>query len=277
MSEAASDTPARLGFVGTGHIASALVEGFATSGSEQILLSPRGAAHSAALAARYPRVRIAVNNQEVVDGSDVVFLGVLPLQAPGVLDELHFRSRHLLVSLVALTPIDVVRSLAPNATVVRAVPIPAARRRESPTAYFPDEPRARTLFDRVGTAFPLPSERDLSVVWSITGLISATYELFETFGAWLMRNGTDPPTARAYTLAQFRALVRMADESQDQPFNALARSAATPGGLNEQALGILREAGVFGAIDASLDAILTRLLAPQPANGQPLPARPERD
>src|SRR3546814_6581800 len=67
-------TPARLGFIGTGTIAAAIVEGLALSGEEPILLSPRNADIAARLSDRFSHVGVANDNQAVLDQSDLVIL-----------------------------------------------------------------------------------------------------------------------------------------------------------------------------------------------------------
>ncbi|MBW2122428.1 MAG: NAD(P)-binding domain-containing protein, partial [Deltaproteobacteria bacterium] len=103
----------RLGFVGTGSITCALVEGLCTAEKPpaRILVSPRNPEKAAGLAARFLQVEVAPDNQAVVDGTDCVFLAVLPQIASGVLREIRFRSDQTVVSLIALTPIDQVRRL----------------------------------------------------------------------------------------------------------------------------------------------------------------------
>src|SRR5262245_4739042 len=92
----------RLGFVGTGTIAAAIIEGlFAADGAHSITVSPRNAEVAADLAARFANVRIAPTNQAVLDASDVVFLAVRPQIADGVLRELRFRPDHHVISLIA--------------------------------------------------------------------------------------------------------------------------------------------------------------------------------
>ena len=71
-----------LGFVGTGTIAAAMVEGL---GGKDVLLSPRGADMAASLAARFPGVRVATSNQAVVDGCETVVLSVRPQVAEEVI------------------------------------------------------------------------------------------------------------------------------------------------------------------------------------------------
>jgi pyrroline-5-carboxylate reductase len=74
------------GIIGVGAIAAAIVTGLCESGSDapSIVLSPRNADRAADLAARFPTVRVARSNQEVIDGSAVVLLCIRPQDAHGV-------------------------------------------------------------------------------------------------------------------------------------------------------------------------------------------------
>ena len=71
----------RCGFVGTGTMSAAMVRGLCTANPPvaSVAVSPRNAEKAAALAREFPgRVTIAADNQDVVERSDVVFIGVLP-------------------------------------------------------------------------------------------------------------------------------------------------------------------------------------------------------
>lgn len=82
-------------FVGTGAIAEAVVRGMCTSPSlsspPQILLSPRSASRSAALATEFKTCAVASTNQEVVDKCDLVVVALLAQNASTALKELSFR------------------------------------------------------------------------------------------------------------------------------------------------------------------------------------------
>ena len=75
------------GVLGVGSIATAIVTGLCDGVVEppEILLSPRNAERAAELAARFPSVRVAMDNQQVVDDSDVVVVCLLPTHAAEVL------------------------------------------------------------------------------------------------------------------------------------------------------------------------------------------------
>src|SRR3546814_17844960 len=120
-----TNTPPRLGRIGTGTIAAAFVEGLALSGNEPILLSPRNADIAADLASRFSHVSVASDNQAVIDDSDLVILAVRPQIADAVLGPLRFRPDHRILSMIATVSLARVREwTAPAVPVVRAVPLP---------------------------------------------------------------------------------------------------------------------------------------------------------
>src|SRR5580692_1158766 len=92
----------QLGFIGTGEITSAIVTGLSSSGTTHpIWLSPRNAVIANGLAKRFPGISVASSNQEVLDRSDTVVIGVRPSVAQPVLAELGFRPDHQVISLVS--------------------------------------------------------------------------------------------------------------------------------------------------------------------------------
>ena len=82
-----------VGFIGTGKISSAVVEGLCRSDVAElsIRLSPRNAQTSQALAQVYANVERCASNQQVLDASELVCLAVRPNDARQVLKGLVFR------------------------------------------------------------------------------------------------------------------------------------------------------------------------------------------
>ena len=91
-----------VGFIGTGKISSAVVEGLCRSDLEDlsIRLSPRSEQTSRKLAQTYASVERCAGNQQVLDESNLVCLAVRPNDARQVLKELVFREDHTVVSFV---------------------------------------------------------------------------------------------------------------------------------------------------------------------------------
>jgi pyrroline-5-carboxylate reductase len=251
-----------IGFIGTGNIASALVRGLCTSARppSRILVSPRNAGKAASLAAEFDQVRVAVDNQAVIDACDTVILSVLPQAAEEILTALNFGAGQRIISLIAVTPLDLTRRLvSPAEHVVRAVPLPSAARGLGPIALYPDDADAVELLGWFGTPVPAESERDFEVLWATTALIAPYFALLAEVCGWAEGGGVEAATARAYVAAMFHAISVLAVEERHVALGELRAEAATPGGLNEQALAEVRERGGYRAFASALDSILRRL------------------
>ena len=252
----------QLGFIGTGNITTAVVDGLCTAGIHglKILLSPRNAAKASRLAAKFAQVEIAPNNQAVVQGSDTIFLALRPEAAAPVVREIQFRSDHKIISLIAITPLAVLSDItAPALDICRAVPLPSVSQRNGPILIYPDRADAAKILKNVGQPFPLADERQLELLWTVTALICPYYALLETISNWAAAAGIDVQTAKGYTAAMYGALSQQAIDSSGKNFADLVNESATPGGLNEQALDILRRRGAYDAFITALDAVADRL------------------
>src|SRR5262249_54450121 len=109
---------AKLGFLGTGAITSAMVTGLKASREEPraILLSPRNAAVAAALADRFDNVSVAPSNQELVEECETIVIAVRPQIAQEVLAGLRFPSGANVISLVSGLPVRRLAALTAPAT-----------------------------------------------------------------------------------------------------------------------------------------------------------------
>ena len=141
------------GIIGVGAIAAAIVTGLCEHAADApaIVLSPRNAGRAADLASRFPTVRVAQSNQDVIDGSSVLLLCLRPQEARSVLPGLSFREQQAIVSMMAGISIEALRELvAPAQSIARAIPLPAVAAREGATPIFPPTEAARALFARLG-------------------------------------------------------------------------------------------------------------------------------
>ena len=236
----------QLGFLGTGHITSAMVTGLASSDDDRIRLSPRNAEVAADLARRFPRVSVGASNQDVLDTSDVIILALPPKPAPGILADLRFRTDHQIISVISGFPMkDLAAVVAPATGITRAVPLPSTAERAGPTAIYPSTPMVAALFARMGTAIPVEREDEFEAFCTVTGAIASHLAFVETVALWLTRHGIPEATARTYVATMLRGA-------------ANAEEHATPGGINEQLLQYLTRQGVFERLSEGLDAILRR-------------------
>jgi pyrroline-5-carboxylate reductase len=109
---------------------------------------------------------------------------------------------------------------------------------------------------------PVPTERELHLLWAVTGLISPFYAQMEAVQGWCVAAGADPEAAKRYTASMYASLASLAEQRTGTGFRELAREAATPGGMNEMALGMTGRGSALPDLRDALDAILERFGEP---------------
>ena len=251
---------ASLGFIGAGAITDAVVQGLHAAGNadHEIHLSPRSEARSRALAARYERVVREDSNAAAVAKSDIVFLAVRPQQMPE-LSGLRFRAEQTVVSFLAGTPIDHLRSfVAPATRLLRVVPLPCIGLRQGPILMMPSDPTVEALFDKLGDLIVLTDEANFASVSVITGLMSSHFELQNVALDWLKTQKVPDAQAALYVRSFFAGLgaIGLAAGRAGQSIDVADYE--TLGGLNEACRIRLSGAGWFGQINEALWAIQAR-------------------
>jgi len=93
----------KLGFIGTGNIVSDVVIGICKSRIpfKKIIVSPRNKQKALKLKNKFKKVIIAKDNQDVINKSDWVFLGVLPEVGKKILPKLKFKNKQIIVSFIS--------------------------------------------------------------------------------------------------------------------------------------------------------------------------------
>jgi pyrroline-5-carboxylate reductase len=251
-----------IGVIGVGAIAAAIVAGLCDGEARPpaILLSPRNAAIATDLAHRYPTVRVCADNQAVVAGASLVLLCLRPQVAAAALGDLTFQDGQIVVSVMAGVSVATLAPLvAPAREIARAIPLPSVARREGITPIHPPVAAAKDLFDRLGAAIVLSDAAAFEALFAATATIAAHFAYLGAIGRWLESQGIAPEMAERYVAAMFAGIAVSLRGEQD--FAHLARDYATPGGLNEQFLAGMTEAGVFAAVERGLLGVRDRLAA----------------
>lgn len=254
----------KLGFIGTGALSSAIVTGLKTleGNTTSVVLSPRNEEIAAGLAARFADVRVAKDNQAVLDQCDTIMLGVRPQIARDVLPALRFRPDHHVVSLIATFSRDEIAAMVgPAKRVTKALPMPMIAIRQGPTIIFPPDPDMAAFFGRLGTAIEVASESEFDALSVATATYASYFKYLETIHSWLKDNGVDDAKGRDYVASLFGALGQAPATTPDASFAHLAEDYATRGGINEQVLRELTEHGTFERFRESLGAIHRRITA----------------
>lgn len=248
----------RIGFIGTGEIAAAMVAGL-TGRGHQITVSERNGAMAAALVAQFSDVTIAPNQQVIAD-SDTVFLCLLADVARAVLPELRFRDDQRVISVMVDVPLADLRSLcAPVNEIAITIPLPSIAVGGSALPVYPDSIALRTLFGDTDMIIPCPSEAALNAHFAACAMASPILDQMREGAGWLAALTGDRTASEQYVATVFAGFLRSMTENPETSFADLLDSLATEGGLNATLRAHMRDTGAVDALTKGLDALKPRL------------------
>jgi pyrroline-5-carboxylate reductase len=259
----------RIGIIGVGEIARAVVDGLCSGVEElpcngveelpEIFLSPRGARTATELSQGYPNVRVCADNQDVVNRSEVVVIAVRPQQRSEALAGLRIGSSHVVVNVMAGVSTDELRRiLGADAPLIRAIPLPAVRERRCVTVTCPSHPVVDALFDRLGGALPIADEVVLNVFSALVATLSTHYGYLATLTTWAEKQGIASKDADRYIRSLFQGAGRALDD-ETRSLHQLAADHETPKGLNERIRTTWFDTANSDALVRALDVLLSDL------------------
>ena len=252
----------RLGFIGTGKIASSVITGICTSkiSFQKILVSPRNRNIAQKLKKRFRKVNIAKTNQEVVDKCNWVFLSVTPKVGKKILPKLKFRSNQKVVSFIATINLSQLKNiLGRKIKIVRAIPLPPISLGKGPVPICPPDKQIKNFFNKIGTTVEIRDERSSKNFWATSGMMAPFYEILKVLADWLVKKGIKRNEAQKYITSLFVALSEDSAINSKKDLKYLVKDSQTSRGLNEQAVKQLRKAGFYRSLEKSLNSILKRL------------------
>ena len=252
----------RLGFIGTGKIASSVITGICTSkiSFQKILVSPRNRNIAQKLKKRFRKVNIAKTNQEVVDKCNWVFLSVTPKVGKKILPKLKFRSNQQVVSFIATINLTQLKKiLGKKIKIVSAIPLPPISLQKGPIPICPPDKKVKSFFDKIGTAVEIKNEKLSKNFWATSAMMAPFYEILKVLSDWLVKRGIKRNKAQRYITSLFVALSVDSVNNSVKHLKHLVADSQTPGGLNEQVIRELRRAKFYKNLEKSLNTVLKRL------------------
>jgi pyrroline-5-carboxylate reductase len=247
----------RVGFIGTGEIAAAMVRGLAGQG-HQISVSARNAKMSAMLADELPGVTVAENAQ-VVANSDVVFLCLMANVARKVLPTLTFRPDQAVISVMVDVPVTALRMLcAPATQIACTIPLSAIATGGSMLPCYPQSAALEALFGQTDTVITVGSQDALNAHFAGSAVAAPLIALMQTGSQWLGQQTGDAQAAEAYVAGVFAGFLRQM-QSSGADFGTLLQGLATEGGLNASLKQHMHDTGAPAALVEGLDALKPRL------------------
>jgi len=252
----------RLGFIGTGKIASSVITGICNSkiSFKKILVSPRNRNIAQRLKRKFRKVSIAKNNQEIVNACNWVFLAVTPKVGKKIIPNLKFRSNQKVISFIATINLaQLKKAIGKKVKIVRAIPLPPISIRKGPVPICPPDKQVKSFFNKLGTTVEIKNEKSSKNFWATSGMMAPFYELLKVLSDWLVKRGIKRNEAQKYITSLFVALSEDSVMNSKKDLKYLVKDSQTPKGLNEQAVKQLRKDGFYRSLEKSLNSILKRL------------------
>jgi len=252
----------KLGFIGTGKIASSVITGICTSKISfiKILVSPRNKSVAQKLEKKFKKVSIAKNNQEIVNSCNWIFLSITPAVGRQIIKNLRFRASQTVISFIStITLAQLKKSIKVKAKIIRAIPLPPISLKKGPVPICPPDKSVKIFFDKIGTTIEIKNEKSSINFWSTSGMMAPFYELLKVMTNWLVKRGVPRNDAQKYITSLFLALSEDAVFNSKKDLKYLVKESQTPKGLNEQGVKELSKAGFYKSLEKTLNSIHKRL------------------
>ena len=252
----------KIGFIGTGQIAKSTILGILKSNLkvEKIYISQRNKKISRLLRKKSKKIRIIINNQEIIDKSNWVFLSITPTVGNKILKDLKFKKNQTIISFISTINMSQLKKyIKVKAKIVRAIPLPPISLRKGPVPIFPPNKKVKNFFNKLGTTVEIGNEKLSKNFWATSGMYASFYELLSTMSNWLVKRGIKRDKAQKYITSLFVALSENAIVNSKKDLKHLVKDSQTPRGLNEQGVKELRKAGFYRSTEKTLNSILKRL------------------
>ena len=252
----------KLGFIGTGKIASAVITGICNSQIpyKKIIISYRNKSIALSLKKKFKKITISKNNQEIVNSSDWIFLSVTPTVGEKIIKDLKFKSTQTIISFIStITLTQLKKAIKVKAKIIKAIPLPPISLKKGPVPICPPNKKVKDFFNKIGTTVEIKDEKSSINFWATSGMMAPFYELLRVMTDWLVKRGVKQNNAQKYITSLFLALSEDAVVNSKKDLKYLVKESQTPKGLNEQGVNELRKAGFYKSLENTLNSIHRRL------------------
>ena len=252
----------KLGFIGTGKIASSVITGICNSKIifKNILISPRNKLIAKKLSKKFKKVVIAKNNQEIVNNCNWVFLSITPIVGQKIIKKLNFKNNQTIISFISTMNLtQLKKEIKVKAKIVRAIPLPPISLKKGPIPICPPNKKVKKFFDQIGSTIEIKNEKLSINFWAISGMMASYYDMLRVMSDWLVKKGVKKLDAQKYITSLFLALSEDAVIHSKKELKYLVKESQTPKGLNEQGLKEMSKKNVYKSVVDTLSSIHNRL------------------
>ncbi|WP_439424710.1 pyrroline-5-carboxylate reductase [Oenococcus alcoholitolerans] len=249
----------KIGFLGAGHLATALIKGFLKSGldPEDIFVN---SPHSAKKLSEKFSIK-ADSFQHLIKEADYVFLAFLPNQLSNIFNDTveKIQADKVIISLLGPTSIDQLEKFFPENKIVRAMPNVNAEFQKSETALsfshkidLEDKKLVESLFNRIGHV-TLIDEKNFPVFSALSGSGPAFVAYFiEALSKSSENKGLNSVQALASSLYTVQGTVDNLLQGSSKP-KELIDAVASPGGSTERGIDFFEKSDFLETVDQAIE------------------------
>lgn len=252
----------KIGFIGVGKMATAIIKGLQNS-SFEIIISGSSPERSLEIAEQL-QVQAASSHQDLIDQSDLVILGIKPQLFESVLSGLAFKQP--LMSMAAGITLDRLRQLTnPQLPLLRIMPNINAQIQQSTTGLCGNDlvspellQTAQGICDYFGSTIII-AEKDFDTFTALAGSAPAyAYFFIEALAKAGVKNGLPKDQSLAIILQMLTASAQNLVLSGNTP-NALIDQICSPGGATIAGLVELEKLGFSYATISAIDETIKKM------------------
>lgn len=246
----------KIGFIGTGAIASAMVRGIAGQ-EHEIWVSNRNDIISSNLEMEFDEVT-RHSNEDIAAGCDVIFLCLMANIAKRELSSIVFRDGVRLISVMVDMELDQLAKLAPTAKSIDiTIPLPQIASGGCPLPCYPSTETVSKVFGSLNPSFVVRDLKALNAHFAASALMSTTLDQIKTGASWLEKYTGDLDAAQFYISHMLASALR--NVNNGTTLSEMLIELSTEGGLNAALKEHMQNHGSNSILEAGLNAFKERL------------------
>ena len=259
----------KVGFLGVGNMAQAIIKGLI----ESKIVPPHHIFASNRSPGKLQKIQdlwgleARPTNEEVIDASDIVVLAMKPQDLSAAIDPIasSFREGQIVMSLAAGIQLRSLKKKLPQCRLVRVMPNTPTVINRGVIGYVLQsqddalEVVVEDMFSNLGYVLSVQDEDQLEALMvscsSGTGFV---FELMMYFQDWIEERGFDPMTARKMVVETFLGAAQLASMSADQNLEDLQHKVTSKKGVTAAGLESMREFEIERALRYSFEKAALR-------------------
>ncbi len=256
---------AKIGFIGSGKMAEALIKAILKTNLTESIISSDKNKERLDYIMEKTKIKVTRDNKEVVKRSDVVFLAVKPQDMKAVLSEIKEQIKNqLIVSIAAGVKIGKIESIIGDKKIIRIMPNTPCLVGEMAAGFAvnknvnkADREFINKLLNSAGKAFLL-NEKDLDVVTGLSGsgpaFIAYMIKAMADAGA---KQGLSKEAALELAIQTVKGTGKLLQETKITP-EELINMVSSPGGTTIAGRKVLEKSDVRKVIEKTIEAATRR-------------------